>query len=373
MVRKNLENRKDDELSSISENGGVKMKKIRRPYTIDDRKVWITGDSEQQVSEQYAEMLMDARGILPKARQKVLFCDLLDSWFEYKKSHNQIGIQTARAYTSHLKAIKEYFKGKTVNQVTWQSVQAFLDNYLDKSRSSARHKKIIIAQALQWAVSDGVIAVNPAKDSRIIIQQKARKRNEVPFQAYLGMIDKINLIAYMRDRALFALIAFTGMRRGEALALRWQDIDWVGGVINIKRTIVYDGNKPVVKDPKTDAGIRAYPIIPQLKDVLAPMRKDIGFIVSVDGLSPLGETGYCRAWERICKQVNLEGYTAHQFRHTVVSILASSPNISPKTTQTMAGHSDFSTTMDVYAKTEVETLLTAGRIFTEMIQKRLTI
>lgn len=373
MVHKNIENRKDDELSHISEDGGVKMKKIRRPYLIDGRKVWITGDSEQQMSEQYAEMLMAERGIFQKAKQKVMFCDLLDSWFEYKKAHNQIGIQTARAYAAHLKGIKEYFKGKSVNQVTWQNVQAFLDNYLDKSKSSARQKKIIIGQALQWAVSDGLITVNPAKDSRIIIQQKAGRRSEVPFQAYLDMVYNIDLIAYLRDRSLFALIAFTGMRRGEVLALRWQDIDWAGGIINIRRTVIFDGNKPVLKDPKTEAGIRAYPIIPQLQEVLLPMKKDIGYIVSLDGLSPLSETAYFRAWERICKQINPDGYTAHQFRHTVVSILASSPNISPKTTQTMAGHSDFSTTMDVYAKTEVETLLTAGRLFTEMIQKRLTI
>lgn len=284
----------------------------------------------------------------------------------------QIGAMTAKGYAVHIRDMKKYFGSKNVGQISWQDVQAFIDKYRSKSRSGARQKRIVLGQAMQWAVGDGMIAINPARDSRVIIPQQARKRSPVPISEYVEMLNNAHLIKQPRDRALFALIAYTGMRRGEALALQWQAIDWKMGVIYIRRSVLFDGNRPVLKNPKSEAGIRAYPLIAPLRNILEPMRMDVGFIVSRDGFSPLSETGYTRAWERICKQVNPRNYTAHQFRHTVVGLLASSPDIAPKTTQTMAGHSDFATTMDIYAKTEISTILDAGKIFTEMIQKRLT-
>lgn len=124
-------------------------------------------------------------------------------------------------------------------------------------------------------------------------------------------------------------------------------------------------NAAVLKGPKSAAGIRKVPLIPQLKDILVPIKKDKGYIVSKDGETLYSDTAYSRAWYRIAKQIDMCGYTAHSFRHTVASIYASDASIAPKTVQTMLGHADIATTMNVYAKTDTSTLSDAGRLFSE--------
>ncbi|NLB54546.1 MAG: site-specific integrase [Lentisphaerae bacterium] len=367
-IIENLDSRKGGEYGCPNNDGEAKMKKIRRPYNINGKRFWITGNSEQEVSEEFAKILMKEKGISVKAQQTHDLCEKIDEWFEFKKAHKKIGIQTTRSYDKHIRDIKSHFDGIKVEQVTWQGIQAFLDKFSHQSRSTSYQKLVILRQVLQWAVSDGILTVNPAKDKRVIISQKAKKREAVPLKEYIAMVGMAHTIKLHRDRALFALVALTGMRRGEALALRWQDIDWARGTISISQTVIYDGDKPVIKEPKSDAGVRTYPIVDQLRDLLTPIMKHFGYVVSVDGFKPLGETAYTRAWQRVCKQINPNKYTPHQFRHTVASILASSPLISPKTAQTMLGHSDFATTMNVYAKTEIESALDAGRIFTEIIK-----
>lgn len=370
----NLDNsKKDGEYDCSLNKEEVKVKKkIRRPYIVEGRQVWITGNNEQEVCERFAEALMEAKGITPKETKRVMLCDIADLWFDHKRNIKGISAQTEVSYNNHLNTIKKHFAGKMVDQITWTDVQAFLDKYSNMSKSTVRHKRIILGQILQWAVDDGLISVNPSKDKRIVVAQKQRKRKMVPISDYIDMVTNLHKIKNTWDRSLFGLIALTGMRRGEALALQWKDVDWENGVININSAVSFDGNRPIVGTPKSDAGTRSYPLIDALYNLLFPTRQATGFIASRDGVSPMSETGYTRAWERICKQVNTKKYTAHQFRHTVASILASSPDISPKTTQSMLGHADFATTMDIYAETEVATTLNAGRIFTNILAKSLT-
>ena len=176
-------------------------------------------------------------------------------------------------YDTHVRSIKEYFAGKDVEDVRWVDLQTFFDKFSDSAKSTVCHKKIILSQVFQWAVDDGVIKVNPARDSRLSISKKSNKRLPVPFDTYLAICKNIPRISQARDRALMALIAFTGMRRGEVLALRWEDINWQDGFINITKAITFNGNVPVLKGPKSDAGIRQFPIIQQLRDVLLPIKK----------------------------------------------------------------------------------------------------
>jgi integrase len=64
----------------------------------------------------------------------------------------------------------------------------------------------------------------------------------------------------------------------------------------------------------------------------------------------------------------LHGYTAYSFRHTVASIYAADASIAPKTVQTiLLGHADISTIINVYAKTDLDTVINAGRLFAEMM------
>ena len=93
------------------------------------------------------------------------------------------------------------------------------------------------------------------------------------------------------DRLLLALLIFTGMRRGEVIALRWEDIDWKKRLIAVKRAVTYKNNRPVIGKTKSEAGNRLIPLDEQLAAILQPYRQINGFIIG-DGTEPITETTF---------------------------------------------------------------------------------
>jgi integrase len=91
-----------------------------------------------------------------------------------------------------------------------------------------------------------------------------------------------------------------------------------------------------------------------------PHKKAEGYIVG-DGEKPLTERTFTRMWERIGKKIDLHGATPHVFRHTYITMAASS-GIDVKTLQAIAGHADIKMTMDRYAHKRDEKVMEAGQL-----------
>ena len=109
---------------------------------------------------------------------------------------------------------------------------------------------------------------------------------------------------------------------------------------------------------KSDAGVRSIPLEGQLAAILQPMRQINGFIIG--GQEPITETAFKRTWERIGKQINLFGATPHVFRHTYITLAASS-GVDVKTLQSIAGHSDIKMTLERYAHAREQKVIEAGK------------
>ena len=92
--------------------------------------------------------------------------------------------------------------------------------------------------------------------------------------------------------------------------------------------------------------------------VLRPYRQIEGFIVG-DGIAPMTERTFARVWQRKDRTIDLHGATPHTFRHTYITLAASS-GIDVKTLQSIAGHSDIKMTMDRYAHNRDEKNIEAG-------------
>ena len=161
-----------------------------------------------------------------------------------------------------------------------------------------------------------------------------------------------------KDRIPLAILLYTGVRRGEALALRWENLDRKMGVIHIEQAVTFLGNQPVLGDTKSEAGIRTVPFDECLMEILRPYRQISGFIVG-DGVTPMTERTFTRMWQRISRTIDLHGATPHTFRHTYITLAASS-GIDVKTLQSIAGHSDIKMTMERYAHKRDEKIVEAG-------------
>ena len=162
------------------------------------------------------------------------------------------------------------------------------------------------------------------------------------------------------DRVLLALFLYTGMRRGEVLGLRWENIDWKRRLIFVEQTVTFQNNKPILGDPKSEAGKRSVPLDERLVNILRPHRQLNGFIIG-DGLRPVMERAFIRTWLRIGKMINLYDTTPHVFRHTYLAIAASS-GLDIKTLQAIAGHADIQMTMNCYVHKREEKIIEANEL-----------
>lgn len=164
-----------------------------------------------------------------------------------------------------------------------------------------------------------------------------------------------------------ALLMYTGLRRGEALGLRWEDIDQARGVIHVSRNVTYHTATANVGTPKTENGYRDVPLVPHLTRILDPIQPTGYIIASTQKpAEPICHSTFVRTWKRIDESIDLHGATPHIFRHTYLTILAGL-NIDVKTLQAIAGHSDIQITMNRYVHKRIEGLIEAGELFEQQI------
>ena len=152
------------------------------------------------------------------------------------------------------------------------------------------------------------------------------------------------LAPVIRGDIAFALMAFAGLRRGEALALRRADIDQACGLIHISRQRLRVGGQLVTVTPKSRAGVRDVPILPDLASVLRqlPLLLPNAYLVTC---SP--ET-LARRWRRAQLLVGVaQPYRLHDLRHTYATHLVAA-GVNPRVLQYMIGHSTLDITMQTY-------------------------
>lgn len=217
------------------------------------------------------------------------------------------------------------------------------------------------------AMEDGVVEWDITTSRKLVIPStKKTERKALEMDEFFHVVDQLQKLEY-RDRCFMALVMFTGLRRGEVIGLRWEDVDFTHGVIHVNRNVTYHGSTPHVGSPKTDNGYRDVPLVPHLKAILGEP-KDSGYILaSIRNVEqPLCCSTYRRMWDRIKSTINVHNATPHIFRHTYLTILAGL-NVDVKTLQAIAGHSDIQITMNRYVHKRTEGILEAGQIFEKQI------
>ena len=211
---------------------------------------------------------------------------------------------------------------------------------------------------MKSALEDELIFKDPTASRRIVIPSKKKKEREaLPLQRYKEIMNGLEKLE-QTDRRFLALLMFCGIRRGEALGMRWEDIDMENGLLHIRRGVTHpQQNQPHIEElPKTKNGVRDIPLDPILIEHLSPLG-GTGFIIG--GEKPFGLSAYRAMLTRIKKVINLKGVTAHVFRHSYLTY-AAGETTDLKTLQTLAGHSTIQMTMDHYVHAQPEKLKELG-------------
>ena len=295
-------------------------------------------------------------------RDRRLFADYAWEWFEsYKVPKLRPGTEMNYRLIIR-KHLVPFFGHMRLDEINTVDVQRFYNQHAHQSRSTVNKLALILHGIFDSAIEDGLCVIDPTRSRRLTYSKKKTLREALSIEAAQDIITNLPRLE-LKDRLLVALLIFTGIRRGEALGLQWEDIDFDRKLINIRRSVRFAGNKGYIGPTKSKAGVRLIPLEPQLEEILTALPHDGKYILG-NGEFPITEMTYKRGWERICRTINMHGATAHVLRHTYITMAAAHLDI--KTLQTIAGHSDISTTMNRYAHGREDKIIQAGGLLKDM-------
>jgi integrase len=161
----------------------------------------------------------------------------------------------------------------------------------------------------------------------------------------------------------FATLLYTGLRRGELLALRWRNLDLVKGTLTVVETAYKLGNGDyIIKEPKTAQSRRTISLPLSLVELFKVYRIDqellriqLGVSLNVDDFvfirpdgSPVNPNAMTLAFRRIIKKAGLKDIRIHDLRHTHASLMLKA-GVNPKVVSERLGHASISITLDIYS------------------------
>lgn len=313
---------------------GRYVKVITDPKT--HKRISFYGKSAREVNQK----ILDFEYTAERGRTFAVVADL---W--WSEIYDTLSSQTLKGYKPAYARAVEYFGEDYVSEIQPRDILAFykmLAKQQYTQKTIANHR-VIINQIFERAVLDRDIMYNPCASVKLPKAEKSVPR--LPATA-----SDEEKILNSDHPWLFPLVALlTGLRKGEILALQWQDIDFEEKTISVTKSVEHIGKKPNIKEPKTESGNRLVPLLTVLADRLAPhVSKPTHYIFSDNGgKSPLYEHRYTRLYKDYQRDVGIT-CTAHQLRHSYATI-AVEEDVSPKDLQNALGHADISTTMNVYA------------------------
>ena len=190
-------------------------------------------------------------------------------------------------------------------------------------RTSIAQSYRFLRMALNVAVNDGVLLRNPCRIKGAGVIESKERPVATPAQL-LALADAISPAKY---RAAILIGGWVGLRRGEIVALRREDVDLAAGVIHVRRSRLELLDRPVRKDkqPKSRAGVRSVAIpphvVPMLREHLREYAGPAHVFVGADGEPLRGNTLY-QAFVRARSRVGLDELKFHDLRHTGSTLAA---------------------------------------------------
>lgn len=357
----NLDNGISGNNEALSDEGTAMSRKRFKITLPTGETAWITGKTDSEAFangiRQYAYLYLPQQTMIPVECPTIqeYGCKWLTTYYlpRQKTAH---GKKNAEAiFKNH---ILPFFGGYKLNEVKHDIVQAFYNSKMDLSASTADKIRIQLNMMFKSAIEDEYIDKNVMDSDRYILPTKKTERQPLTEEEFQQMVDALPQMKES-DRLFVALCLYAGLRRGEVCALRWTDIDLKRGIIDVNGAIHIDGNQSVRGKTKSKAGIRQLPITTQLRAILEAASSKEGYIVG-GGDKPYSDTQIKNMYNRIGKVCPvLRSKKAHCLRHTFATFAASS-KMDIKSLQTIMGHSDIGTTMNVYTHPMQERIIAAG-------------
>lgn len=327
----------------------------------------VYGKTEAEVKRKLKALQKEIVKFEPQESVKLTLSELLDDWLNNIKR-----LELKDSSFDHTEAtienqIKPLIGFLQIQSISMQDVQQFINTLNDKGYSYSTIKKAYnaINATLNLAVEREYIAKNPCV--RIVLPKQA-KRSKSDIICFTDeeteIICKEALYKYSTGRYkykhgyAFIILLNTGMRVGELLALKWNNIDFETGYIHITETRgqIKDRSKSkqkyttVDRSTKTESGDRYIPINKQTKEALEYFKSfdyNSPYVMANSDKGVLSYRNLHRALANILERNNIDHGSIHSLRHTFATRLFRN-GVDVKVISELLGHSDINITYDIY-------------------------
>ena len=300
----------------------------------------------------------------------------LDNYLPNIEDTTRIGYKTKiRCY------IKPAIGNILIKSLRAEHVQKLVNEMIEKELSpkSIRDTFNNINAAMKKAVKLRLIPYNPCEAVELPKLKKYRA-NVYPIQMIHTLLDT----AEGTDMYLpIFLLVMVGLRRGELLALTWDDIDFKNNILKVRRNMVKGEKSYIIKAPKSESGIRDIRLGEDVMSVLKQARlqymndafsygtgfQNLGFVIRQEDGSPYKPDSMTQKWERFLETHNLPKIRLHDLRHSNATALIQA-GVSPKVVQQRLGHADIQITLNTYTHVLPEMDIQAADTLDSVLLKR---
>ena len=369
------------------------------------KKKTVYGRSQAEVSNKLFELSGRIKNNSYELVETKNFGELMSEWLlVFKKS-----AVSPRTFEGIIRNFKLHIEPQIGNMKIYDIdtfvIQKLINNLIDQnySNNTIKKNKHLISQFFEYAIDNKWIAINPTLKVKIRTHERSVESKSEKYKALPPEIRTKFLEALSKDDANFIkplciCLMFSGLRIGEALALKWQNIDFENKTLKIEQAITQipkfdsEGNVinrvTVVGDTKTTCSVREIPVADIVietlkewrekqilrqktnKEVTADLISRTSFIFVNDDGSVRTYSGTRKIFDRFKRRHNLHKSNVHfhGLRHTFYNMLFEM-NENPKVIQQLLGHRDVKTTITVYNSVDNEYIRQTTEKFNEKVKE----
>ncbi len=294
---------------------------------------------------------------------------IVDAWFEYwidikKKT---VGPNTVRNYTERYnRNIKKIIGKMLLSEVKPLHCQKIFSDMADEDyrTTTIYQTRIALFNMLEFAKENDVIRYNPCKKSvKSDMGKPSQKKEALTVDIQKVFLEYANGQSYENQ---YRFILQTGLRTGELVALKWEDIDFQNKTLKIRRSMEYrySVGEWRIGEPKSKSGYRTIPLTEEAIGILKRQKEKnrkikiipmewSAFVFLCRKGTPIKNSTYDAALSKICDKAQIPRFSMHVLRHTFATRCIED-GMKPKTLQIILGHSNIGITMNLYVHTTEE-------------------
>lgn len=331
------------------------------------RRATFFGTSQKEVVAKLAEAQTLREAGRPVRSSTTKLAVYLEDWIEVTLAASDRRASTKSTYRTLIRThlATDSLSRAAIGRIKPTDVEALIVRLRAKSLapSTVRQVFLVLRQVLDTAARDGLIVLNPAAQVRRpgIRTQEAHSLTPAEVRKLLEAAKG------SRFEVLMRFLVMTGLRKGEALALHWSDVDLYGCYITVRGTLARGEAGLEIGMPKTERSRRTIPIAQPTVDMLKSLRTtqtaerellgsdwNAGDLVFTSQTgAPMDPRNVLRAVKATAKKAHLENVGVHTLRHSAASAMLEA-GVPLHTVSEILGHASIQVTGDIYGHVSTE-------------------